>query len=158
MNLDICLQTLYGANYSTHSENTVYLSPDDWSGIHQRARSPAGAVVVVVIGQPHLRNRSDVTASIPRHVELHDGVSINLNPSIVDHLDNLVACRPYLRQRPLCAGKHLQRLFVQRRRAVHIDNANGGSGNDTIIGNGIANTLNGGNGNDVLTAAAATTS
>ena len=33
----------------------------------------------------------------------------------------------------------------------YIDNAIGGSGNDTLIGNAIANTLNGGAGNDTLT-------
>ena len=33
----------------------------------------------------------------------------------------------------------------------YIDNAIGGSGNDTIVGNAIANTLNGGAGNDTLT-------
>src|SRR4029078_12214950 len=33
----------------------------------------------------------------------------------------------------------------------YIDNANGGSGNDIIVGNAIANTLNGGAGNDILT-------
>ena len=36
----------------------------------------------------------------------------------------------------------------------YIDNAIGGSGNDTITGNAIANTLNGGNGNDTLTGGA----
>ncbi len=33
----------------------------------------------------------------------------------------------------------------------YIDNAIGGSGNDTIVGNAIANTLNGGGGNDTIT-------
>ena len=39
----------------------------------------------------------------------------------------------------------------------YIDNATGGSGNDTIIGNAIANVLKGGAGNDTITGGAATT-
>ena len=82
-------------------------------------------------------------------------VTINLNPgaSSITSTTQLA----YLGNGHYAAGNIYNAYLFNGDARSYIDNAIGGSGNDIIIGNAIANTLNGGGGNDTLTGGAATT-
>jgi Ca2+-binding RTX toxin-like protein len=146
----LALQTLYGANYSTHSENTVY----SWSpttgqefinGIGQLA--PGGGV-------GGSANRVFETIWDGNGIDTYDmsnyttGVSIDLNPggSSITSTTQLA----YLGNGHYAQGNVFNAYLVNNDVRSYIDNAIGGSGNDTLIGNAIANTLSGGAGNDIL--------
>lgn len=147
----LALQTMYGANYNTHSENTVY----SWSattgqefinGVAQPA--PGG-------GAGGSANRVFMTVWDGNGVDTYDlsnystAVSINLNPGAssitsTTQLANLGTSH-------YAAGNVYNAYLYNNDPRSYIDNAIGGAGNDTLIGNAIANNLNGGNGNDTLT-------
>ena len=82
-------------------------------------------------------------------------MTINLNPgaSSITSTTQLA----YLGNGHYAAGNIYNAYLFNNDARSYIDNAIGGSGNDTITGNAIANTLNGGGGNDTLTGGAATT-
>ena len=115
----LALQTLYGANYTTHSENTVYSwNPTHRAGIHQRRRrSPRRAAAPAVRPTASLRRSGTATASIPMICRTTRRAVIDQSQPrrIVDHLDRAARLS---RQRPLCAGQRLQRLSVQQRCAL----------------------------------------
>jgi len=100
--------------------------------------------------QPHLRERSGTaTESIPMTCRTTRARCRSI----------LIPAHPRLPRRRKLAylggGHYAQGISTTRTYTTmmprsYIDNAIGGAGNDTLIGNAIANSLNGGGGNDTL--------
>jgi len=146
----LALQTLYGANYATHSENTVYA----WSPTTGQMFINGVAQLAPGNGAGGSANRVFETIWDGNGVDTYDlsnyttAVTINLNPgaSSITSATQLA----YLGNGHYAAGNIYNAYLFNGDVRSYIDNAIGGSGNDTIIGNAIANTLNGGGGNDTL--------
>jgi len=76
------------------------------------------------------------------------GVSINLNPGASSTTSS--AQLAYLGNGHYAQGNIFNAYLYNNNSQSYIENAIGGTGNDTLIGNAIANTLTGGAGNDTL--------
>ncbi len=150
----LALQTLYGANYSTHSENTVY----SWSATTGQMFINGVAQLAPGNGAGGSANRVFETIWDGNGVDTYDlsnyttAVTINLNPGASSITSSTQLA--YLGNGHYAAGNIYNAYLFNGDARSYIDNAIGGSGNDTITGNAIANTLNGGNGNDTLTGGA----
>lgn len=147
----LALQTMYGANYTTHSGNTVYTwnpatGQEFINGVGQLA--PGGGV-------GGSANRIYETVWDGGGVDTYDlsnyttNLSINLNPGASSVFSSVQLA--YLGNGHYASGNVYNTYLYNGDARSYIDNATGGSGNDTIIGNAIANTLNGGLGNDTIT-------
>ncbi|GLR85430.1 M10 family metallopeptidase C-terminal domain-containing protein [Bradyrhizobium iriomotense] len=147
----LALQTMYGANYTTHNENTVYTwSPTTGqefiNGVAQLA--PGG-------GAGGSANRIYETIWDGGGVDTYDlsnyttNLTINLNPGASSVFSTTQLA--YLGNGHYAAGNVYNAYLYNNDARSYIDNAIGGTGNDTLIGNAIANTLNGGSGNDTIT-------
>ena len=159
MMLDIqALQYMYGANFSTHSENTVYsFSPitgeefiadaatytGPGSGVGQGA--PGADRVFLTIWDGNGNDTYDFSNYVTDlMVDLGPGgwsvlaqnqlATLNTDPA------NIVHAR----------GNVFNAHQYQGDARSLIENAIGGTGNDSLKGNAAANTLTGGNGNDSL--------
>ena len=146
----LALQTLYGANYNTQSGNTVYTwSPTTGqefiNGVAQLA--PGGGV-------GGSANRIYDTVWDGNGVDTYDlsnyttNLTINLNPGASSVFSTTQLA--YLGNGHYAAGNVYNAYLYNGDARSYIDNATGGSGNDTIIGNDVANVLKGGAGNDTL--------
>jgi hypothetical protein len=145
MMLDIAaLQAMYGANYSTNSDNTVY----KWSpttgemflnGVGQGA--PAGNKIALTIWDGGGSDTYDLS-------NYQSAVRIDLEPghwtttSLVQLAD--------LGNGHYARGNVANALLYNDNPASLIENAIGGPAADTLIGNDADNGLTGGMGNDVL--------
>ncbi|WP_375159440.1 M10 family metallopeptidase C-terminal domain-containing protein [Bradyrhizobium sp. RDT46] len=147
----LALQTMYGADFTTQSSNTVYTwnpttGQEFINGVGQLA--PGGGV-------GGSANRIYETVWDGGGVDTYDlsnyttNLSINLNPGASSVFSSVQLA--YLGDGHYAAGNVYNAYLYNSDARSYIDNAIGGSGNDTIIGNAIANTLNGGGGNDVIT-------
>ncbi|BBZ96766.1 hypothetical protein F07S3_65990 [Bradyrhizobium diazoefficiens] len=147
----LALQTLYGANYNTQSGATVYTwSPTTGqefiNGVAQLA--PGG-------GAGGSTNRIYETIWDGGAVDTYDlsnyttNLTINLNPGASSVFSSTQLA--YLGNGHYASGNVYNAYLYNNDPRSYIDNATGGSGNDTIIGNAIANVLNGGAGNDTIT-------
>ena len=147
----LAFQTLYGANYATQSGATVYTwSPTTGqefiNGVGQLA--PGGGV-------GGSANRIYETVWDGGGVDTYDlsnyttNLTIDLNPgaSSVFSATQLA----YLGNGHYASGNVYNAYLYNGDAHSYIDNATGGSGNDTIIGNAIANVLNAGAGKDTIT-------
>ncbi|WP_083519337.1 matrixin family metalloprotease, partial [Bradyrhizobium jicamae] len=150
----LALQTLYGANYSTHSENTVY----SWSPTTGQMFINGVAQLAPGNGAGGSANRVFETIWDGNGVDTYDlsnyttAVTINLNPGASSITSSTQLA--YLGNGHYAAGNIYNAYLFNGDARSYIDNAIGGSGNDAITGNAIANTLNGGSGNDTLTGGA----
>lgn len=146
----LALQTLYGANYNTQSGNTVYTwSPTTGqefiNGVGQLA--PGG-------GAGGSANRIYDTVWDGNGVDTYDlsnyttNLTINLNPGASSVFSTTQLA--YLGNGHYASGNVYNAYLYNGDARSYIDNATGGSGNDTIIGNAIANVLKGGGGNDTI--------
>jgi hypothetical protein len=146
----LALQTLYGANYNTHSENTVYT----WSPSTGQEFVNGVAQLAPGNGAGGSANRIFTTIWDGNGIDTYDlsnyttGVSINLNPGASSVTS--AAQLAYLGNGHYAQGNIYNAYQVNGDQRSLIDNATGGSGNDVLIGNAIANVLNGGGGNDIL--------
>jgi hypothetical protein len=138
------LQTLYGADYTSNSGNTVY----SWS-------PTTGQEFINGVGQAMPgANRVFMTVWDGGGVDTYDmsnyttNVSINLNPGAYSITSK--AQLAYLGGGHYADGTVFNAYLFNNDPRSYIENANGGSGNDTIIGNAADNVLNGGSGNDTL--------
>ncbi|TAN64985.1 MAG: hypothetical protein EPN17_17890 [Methylobacter sp.] len=130
MPLDIkALQYLYGANTSSHSGDDIYTFDTSrpfiktiWDGGGNDTLSVANFSLACVLD---LRDGDYSSISIPSG-QLPEG-SIETNPGIYDGTDNLAIAYDTI-----------------------IENAIGGSGDDRLIGNAVANVLDGGLGADTM--------
>jgi hypothetical protein len=147
----LALQTLYGANFTTHSENTVYSwNPTTGQEFINGVAQPAPGD-----GTGGSANRIFETVWDGNGIDTYDfsnystGVTVNLNPgaSSITSATQLA----YLGDGHYAQGNIYNAYLFNGDARSYIDNAIGGSGDDIIVGNAIANTLNGGAGNDILT-------
>ncbi|WP_063688169.1 M10 family metallopeptidase C-terminal domain-containing protein [Bradyrhizobium stylosanthis] len=147
----LALQSMYGANYSTQSGNTVYswnatTGQEFINGVGQLA--PGG-------GTGGSANRIYETVWDGGGVDTYDlsnyttNLSINLNPGASSLFSTTQLAN--LGNGHYASGNVYNAYLYNGDARSYIDNAIGGTGNDTILGNAIANTLNGGSGNDTIT-------
>jgi serralysin len=144
------LQTMYGANYNTNGGDTVY----KWSattgelfvnGVGQGA--PAGNKIFMTMwdgGGNDTYDFSNYTTNI----------TVNLNPGEWTTVSTTQLA--VLGSGRYAAGNIANSLLFNGDVRSLIENAIGGSGNDTIIGNQANNVLTGGRGSDVLDGGAGT--
>ncbi|WP_084299137.1 M10 family metallopeptidase C-terminal domain-containing protein [Bradyrhizobium sp. WSM1743] len=147
----LALQTLYGANFTTQSSNTVYTwSPTTGqefiNGVGQLA--PGGRV-------GGSANRVYETVWDGGGIDTYDlsnyttNLSINLNPGAPSVFSTVQLAN--LGNGHYASGNVYNAYLYNGDVRSYIDNATGGAGNDTIIGNAIANVLKGGGGKDTIT-------
>ena len=147
----LALQTLYGANFTTHSENTVY----SWNATTGQEFINGVAQPAPGDGTGGSANRIFETVWDGNGIDTYDfsnystGVTVNLNPGASSITS--AAQLAYLGDGHYAQGNIYNAYLFNGDARSYIDNAIGGSGNDIIVGNAIANTLNGGAGNDILT-------
>ncbi|WP_225185441.1 M10 family metallopeptidase C-terminal domain-containing protein [Bradyrhizobium sp. NBAIM01] len=150
----LALQTMYGADYTTQSSNTVYTwNPTTGqqfiNGVGQLA--PGGGV-------GGSANRIYETVWDGGGVDTYDlsnyttNLSINLNPGASSVFSSVQLA--YLGNGHYASGNVYNAYLYNGDARSYIDNSIGGSGNDAIIGNVVANTLNGAGGNDTITGGA----
>ncbi len=138
------LQTMYGADYTYRSGNTVY----SWT---------PGSGITYVDGSPWITpggNRIFLTIWDGGGVDTYDfsaystGVTIDLGPG--DYSIASQAQLAYLGGGNYAHGNVYNAYLFQGDARSYIENAIGGSGNDFIYGNAVANVLTGNGGNDIL--------
>ena len=150
----LALQTMYGADFTTQSSNTVYTwnpttGQQSINGVGQLA---AGG------GLGGSANRIYETVWDGGGVDTYDlsnyttNLSLNLNPGASSVFSS--AQLAYLGDGHYASGNLYNAYLYNSDARSYIDNAIGGSGNDTIIGNAIANALTGGGGADTITGGA----
>ncbi|WP_439403036.1 M10 family metallopeptidase C-terminal domain-containing protein [Bradyrhizobium sp. DASA03068] len=147
----LAFQTMYGADYATQSSNTVYTwnpttGQEFINGVGQLA--PGGGV-------GGSANRIYETVWDGGGVDTYDlsnyttNLSINLNPGASSLFSATQLAN--LGNGHYASGNVYNAYLYNGDARSYIDNATGGSGNDTIIGNAIANALNGAGGGDTFT-------
>ncbi|UFS88226.1 M10 family metallopeptidase C-terminal domain-containing protein [Bradyrhizobium daqingense] len=150
----LALQTMYGADFTTQSSNTVYTwnpttGQEFINGVGQLA--PGGGV-------GGSANRIYETVWDGGGVDTYDlsnyttNLSINLNPGAASLFSSVQLAN--LGNGHYASGNVYNAYLYNGDARSYIDNAIGGSGNDTLVGNAIANALNGGGGNDRITGGA----
>lgn len=144
----IALQTLYGANFNTNAGNTVYT----WNtsgglfinGVGTVQNSTVDSKIFMSIWDGNGTDTYDTSNfSNAQRIDLRPGQFSTFAPNQVPDLDREAAVRP--------ADGNVANPFLFRGdlRSL-IENATTGSGDDTIIGNQVANLLRGNGGNDLL--------
>jgi serralysin len=147
----LALQTLYGANYTTHSEDTVY----SWSPATGQQFINGVAQLAPGGGSGGSSNRIFETVWDGGGVDTYDfsnyttALRINLDPGASSTLS--AAQIANLGNGHYAAGNIYNAYLFEGDPRSYIDNAIGGSSDDSITGNAIANALTGGGGNDMLT-------
>jgi serralysin len=147
----LALQTMYGANYATQSSNTVYT----WNATTGQEFINGVGQLADGGGAGGSANRIYETIWDGGGVDTYDlsnyttNLSINLNPGASSVFSTVQLAN--LGNGHYAAGNVYNAYLYNGDARSYIDNATGGSGNDTIIGNVIANVLNGGGGNDTIT-------
>lgn len=150
------LQYLYGANYGAGSNNgnTVYTwSPTTGQAFFNGAGqgAPIANFVLMTIwdgGGTDTYDLSNYTTNLS--VDLNPGQWVVLDTSAAQAQranlgDNGAGGPTYFAR-----GNIANALLYGGSNASLIENANGGSGNDTLIGNAVGNTLRGNGGNDTI--------
>lgn len=150
----LALQTMYGADYTTRSSNTVYTwnptrGQEFINGVGQLA--PGGGV-------GGSANRIYETVWDGGGVDTYDlsnyttNLSINLNPGASSVFSSMQLAN--LGNGHYASGNVYNAYLYNGDARSYIDNATGGAGNDALVGNAIANALKGGGGNDTITGGA----
>ncbi|WP_404295350.1 M10 family metallopeptidase C-terminal domain-containing protein (plasmid) [Microvirga sp. RSM25] len=141
------LQHMYGANFVTNASNTTYT----WS--------PAtGEMFVNGVGQGAAgANRIFQTLWDGGGADTYDfspytsGLKVDLRPGEWTTTSTTQLAKLHYNGSKVAAGNIANALLYNNDTRALIENAVGGSGNDTLIGNQAANTLQGGTGADTLT-------
>ncbi|MGZ5853413.1 MAG: Ig-like domain-containing protein [Xanthobacteraceae bacterium] len=138
------IQEMYGANYTTNSGNTVYkwnplTGQESINGVAQAAPGANKIFMNVWDGGGHdTYDFSNYTTNLK--IDLHPGAwTITSTVQLAS-----------LGGGHLAVGNISNSLLYHGNAASLIEDAIGGTGNDTITGNAAANALTGGHGNDVL--------
>src|SRR5262245_5310900 len=151
MMLDIqALQCVYGANFAHNNGDTVYRwnqTTGEFSVNGAGQGAPAANRVFMTLWDGGGIDTYDLA-------DYTDTVSIDLRPgewttTSQDQLADLT--RGDGRSSGLARGNVANALLYQNNPASLIENGFGGSGNDTITGNGLSNLLRGNGGNDSIT-------
>ncbi|MBR0856676.1 FG-GAP-like repeat-containing protein [Bradyrhizobium liaoningense] len=147
----LALQTMYGANYTTQSGATVYTwSPTTGQECINGVAQPADGG-----GVGGSANRIYETVWDGGGVDTYDlsnyttNLSIDLNPGASSVFSSVQLAN--LGNGHYASGNVYNAYLYNGDARSYIDNATGGSGNDTVIGNAIANVLKGGLGDDTIT-------
>lgn len=145
MMLDIqAIQNLYGVNTATRSGNTTYFGPkvtDSTEVAYQigdHGRLSNGRPIMMTIWDG--RGTDTINAG-----NQSDAVKIDLNPGHFSSIGTNINGTPLTNNIGIAFAVTVAGVVVN-----YIENAIGGSKNDTIIGNGVANKLEGGLGIDQL--------
>lgn len=145
MNDILALQTMYGADYTTNSTDSVY----SWS-------TTTGQMFINGVGQGQPgANRVFLTIWDGGGNDTYDmsnystGVTINLGPGAYSITSS--AQLAYLGNGQYAHGNVYNAYLFNNNSASYIENAVGGTGVDSIIGNAVDNTLDGRAGTDTLT-------
>jgi serralysin len=142
------LQYMYGADYVTNSGNTVYSwnpSSGDTLVNGEVGVDAGGNRIFATVWDGGGIDTYDLSAySSDLSLDLRPGESSSFSPV---QIANLGAGN-------YASGNIYNALLYQGNLASLIENAIGGTGNDTILGNQADNSLSGGAGNDTLTGAA----
>ncbi len=147
----LALQTLYGANYANHSENSVY----SWSSTTGQKFINDVAQLAPGGGSGGSANRIFETVWDGGGVDTYDlsnyttNLRIDLNPGASSVFSSTQLA--YLGNGHYAAGNVYNAYLYNNDPRSYIDSVIGGSGDDTFIGNEIANVLNGGAGNETIT-------
>ena len=151
MNDILALQTMYGADYTTNSGNSVYtfsLTTGEMfingAGQGQPGGGTGGAAANRVFRTVWDGGGND-TYDLSNYT---NGMTINLNPGAFSITSS--AQLAYLGNGHYAQGNIYNAYLFNNDARSYIENAIGGSGNDSITGNAVANTLNGGAGNDTM--------
>jgi serralysin len=137
------IQYMYGANYGINSSDSIYrwnTSTGEMSINNALQGAPGASKVFMNIwdgGGVDTYDLSDRTADMS--IDLRAGGWVNFGTQLAD-----------LGLGHVAIGNVSNSLLYQGNTASLIENATGGSGNDTITGNEVANVLNGGAGNNTL--------
>jgi len=145
MMLDIAaLQTMYGADYSVQSGDTVY----SWSPTTGEtyingslAIDPGGNRIFATIWDGGGIDTYDLS-------NYSTDLTLDLNPGSYSVFSDVQLA--YLGAGNYARGNIFNALLYQSNSASMIENATGGSGDDSIVGNYLDNVLTGGGGNDYL--------
>ena len=147
----LALQTLYGANFSTHSENTTYSwNPTTGQELINGVAQPAPGG-----GAGGSANRVFMTVWDGGGNDTYDlsnyatAVTINLNPGASSIISTTQLA--YLGNGHYAQGNIFNAYLYNNDARSYIDNAIGGTSNDTLVGNPVGNTLSGGPGSDRIT-------
>jgi serralysin len=141
------LQKMYGANFGTNSGNTVY----SWSpatgvasinGVAQTA--PGGNKILQTVWDGGGVDTYDFSAYTTN-------LSVDLQPGGWTTLSTAQLAKLHYNGTQVARGNVANAILYNNDQRSLIENANGGSGNDTILGNAAANYLKGNGGNDKLT-------
>jgi Ca2+-binding RTX toxin-like protein len=152
MNDILALQTMYGANFNTNSGDTVYT----WS-------PTTGETFLNGVGQGRPGGASAGSSANRVFITIWDGngndtydlsnytnaATIDLQPGSFSLTSNTQ--RAYLGNGHYAQGNVYNAYLYNNDSRSYVENAIGGTGNDTLIGNAIGNRLDGGAGNDTLT-------
>jgi Ca2+-binding RTX toxin-like protein len=138
------IQKLYGANYTTNSGNTVY----SWNpttaqmSVNGVAKSaPAGNKIFMTLWDGGGTDTYDFGVYTT-------GLKVDLNPGAWTTTSS--AQLASLGSGKVAAGNIANALLFNNNTASLIENAIGGSGNDSLFGNTANNALTGGRGNDTI--------
>lgn len=147
----LALQTMYGANYTAHNESTIYTwSPTTGqefiNGVAQLAPGGGAGGAADRIYDTIWDGGGADTYDLSNYTT---NLTINLNPGASSLFSTTQLA--YLGNDHYASGNVYNAYLYNNDSHSYIENANGGSGNDTIIGNAIANVLKGGAGNDTIT-------
>ena len=145
MMLDIAaLQTMYGADYTVHSENTTY-SWNPTTGITyingEIAIQPGANRIFATIWDGGGVDTYDLSA-------YSNNLTIDLTPGGYSLFS--ATQQAFLGGGNYARGNIFNALTFGGSNASLIENATGGSGNDTITGNAVGNLLKGGGGTDTI--------
>ena len=118
----LAMQKLYGLSTTTRTGDTTYGFNSDAGGVYNASLYPRASYTIFDNGGNDTLDFSGATAA----------QVLNLNAETYSNVNGYVG-------------------NISIARGIVIENATGGSGADTIIGNGVDNVLKGGSGSDVLT-------
>ena len=140
------LQHMYGANFKTNSGNTVYSFSATTgemfvNGVGQGA--PGGNQIFLTIWDGGGTDTYDFS-------NYATNLTVSLAPGTWSTLSSEQLAKLHYDGSKLAAGNVANALQYKGDPRSLIENATGGSGNDSITGNNAGNTLNGGLGNDIL--------
>ena len=140
------IQHMYGANFTTNAGNSVYTwSPTTGqmsiNGVGQRA--PGGNRILMTVWDGGGVDTYDLS-------NYSSNVKIDLNPGAWTTTSSEQLARLTTNGSKLAVGNITNALLYNGDQRSLIENAEGGSGSDTIVGNVAANTLWGNGGADTL--------
>ena len=142
----LAIQKIYGANYTTNADNTVYSwTPNSGStfvnGVAEEMT--AGNKIFHTIWDGGGNDTYDFSAYTT-------DVAVDLSPGAWSTASQAQLANLSGNGQQMAPGNIANAYLFNKSAASLIENAVGGSGNDTIVGNAGANTLTGGDGNDTL--------